>query len=93
MKKIIKAALAAYIAGSVLISAAYNLFPAHAWNIANHRNGLLCAGYQELEGAHDIWILSPFCNYADVFLFGIGWDADGWNTYSDGIMYFGEYEV
>lgn len=93
MKKIIKTAVAAYLAGSVLITTAYNLFPGRAWDIANHRYGLLCAGYQQIEGSHDIYILSPFCNYADVFLFGIGWDAEGWETFSDGFDCFGEYEM
>ena len=68
MKRIIiRAAIAAvvlYLILSAAFTAAYNLFPAHAWEISQRRNGLLIAHFAD-DG---IWFLSPFDNYGDTWL-------------------------
>lgn len=89
MKRLAKRLLATYLVASALISAAYNLSPYWAWDIAEHRYGLLCVGVD--PWCNDYWVLSPFCNHADVFLFGIQQDGEGWWTYSDGFGCFGEW--
>ena len=62
--RIILAALALYLFASAAATAAYNLFPAHAWEIARHRNGLLIVDFSD-DG---VWVLSPFDNYGDSWL-------------------------
>ena len=88
MKKLFLRIIALYILLSCLASVVYNVSE-NPWTIACNRNGLLLIGFD-----HDnIWLLSPFCNYADVFLFGIGYDSDGIYTFSDGLRYFGHYDI
>lgn len=88
MKKIITKALAIYLLASLLISVAYNVTNV-GWKIATNRYGLLCVGIDN----QGVWVLSPFTNYADVFLFGVDFDDDGIHTYSDGFDSFGEYAI
>lgn len=89
MKTLLKVIICVYFALSIMISVVY-CNSENAWDIANARNGLLVWGYDDTGW----WILSPFTNYADVFLFGWGIDDEG-NTYtfSDGLDYFGVYNI
>lgn len=64
IRRIIIAAVALYLLASAVITAAYNSFPAHAWNIACHRNGLLVF---TVDNGH-VYLLSPFDNYGDSWL-------------------------
>lgn len=86
MKKLLACLLALYLIASTCVSTAYNVSRA-PWNIAERRNGLLCVGV----ASDTLCILSPFCNRSDVFLFGVGYDQDGLYTFSDGLLFFGEF--
>lgn len=55
---------ALYLALSMAASAAYNTCPQHAWNIAEHRGGLLIVSVDE-DG---IWLLNPLSNAGDDWL-------------------------
>ena len=55
---------ALYLALSMAASAAYNTCPQHAWDIAEHRNGLLIVSVDE-DG---IWLLNPLSNAGDDWL-------------------------
>lgn len=88
MKKVIIAIVALYLVASCVFSIGYAVSD-NPWEFCQHRNGLLC-----VEVADDgLFIYSPFCNWADVFLFGACYDEDGWYTFSDGLHYFGEWKV
>ena len=56
--------LALYLALSMAASAGYNTCPQHAWDIAEHRNGLLIVSVDE-DG---IWLLNPLSNAGDDWL-------------------------
>ena len=73
MKKI-AIAVAAYLAASALISAAYSLFPDRAWDIASHRNGLTIIDADE----RGIYMLPPWNNYGDDWyqVGGFNWEAE-----------------
>lgn len=86
MKKALSRFLALYLLASCLLSLGYNLIPYHAWDLAEHRFGLLCVGVDPWCG--DYWILSPGNNYADSFLIGCQRTEDGWRTYSDDLELF-----
>ena len=86
MKKLLARLLTLYLIASACVSTAYNVSRA-PWNIAECRNGLLCVGVTR----NTLYILSPFCNHSDVFLFGVGYDQDGLYTYSDGLHHLGEF--
>ena len=86
MKKLLARLLALYLIVSACVSTAYNVSLA-PWDIAERRNGLLCVGFTR----NTLYILSPFCNHSDVFLFGVGYDQDGLYTFSDGLRCFGEF--
>lgn len=88
MKKLFLRIIALYILLSCLVSVVYNVSE-NPWDIASKRNGLLLIGFDQ----DNIWLLSPFTNYEDVFLFGIGYDSDGFYTFSDGLMYFGHFDI
>lgn len=61
MRRIIAIILAVYLFLSFFLSLAYNLFPAYAWDMASHRNGLTIVSID-----HDgVWVLNPFSNCAD----------------------------
>lgn len=64
VRRIIIAAVALYLLSSAAITAAYNLLPAHAWDIARHRNGLLVFTVDNGR----VYLLSPFDNYGDSWL-------------------------
>lgn len=91
MKKAITLVIAVYLALSCFISIIYNVCDDYAWDVACHRNGLLIMGFDD----DAIWLLSPFCNYPDVFLFGIVQEESTsvtyWRSFSDGLDYFGEW--
>lgn len=55
---------ALYLALSMAASAAYNTCPQHAWDIAEHRGGLLIVSVDE-DG---IWLLNPLSNVGDDWL-------------------------
>ena len=86
MKKLLARLLTLYLIASACVSTAYNVSRA-PWNIAECRNGLLCVGVTR----NTLYILSPFCNHSDVFLFGVGCDQDGFYTYSDGLHHLCEF--
>lgn len=86
MKKFFSHLLALYLIASACVSTAYNVSLA-PWNIAERRNGLLCVGVD--RGV--LYVLSPFCNHSDVFLFGVGCDQEGLYTFSDGLRFFVEF--
>ena len=89
MKTLLKVIICLYLALSIMISVVY-CNSENPWDIANARNGLLVWGYDDTGW----WILSPFTNYADVFLFGWGIDDEGYTyTYSDGLDSFGQYDL
>ena len=72
MKKIIIAIVVLYLVASCVFSVGHALSD-NPWDFRMHRNGLLC-----VEIAEDgLVIYSPFCNWSDVFLFGIGQDENG----------------
>ena len=93
MKKFVRIcaiALAVYLLLSIAFSVAFAMCPVEKrWTMARHRDGLLCVAFCE-DG---IFIYSPFCNYADVWLLGICWDEECWWTFSDGFDCFGEWLV
>lgn len=76
-----------YLLSSVVWSIWYNT-SARGWDIAQTRNGLLVMGFDDSGW----WILSPFNNYGDIYLFGVQLDEEGnARTYSDGVYAFGEW--
>lgn len=84
---ILVSAILSYACLSFAWSYAYNITEASE-AIAIHRNGLLIVGIEN----NAAYILSPFCNWPDVYLFGIAWDHNcDWWTFSDGLECFGEY--
>ena len=88
MKKIIIAIVVLYLAASCVFSVGHALSD-NPQDFRMHRNGLLC-----VEIAEDgLVIYSPFCNWSDVFLFGVVQDENGWHTFSDGLHNFGEWDV
>lgn len=87
VKEVLKVILIAYIALSLGISIWYNVDVQNSWDIATHRYGLLIIGVS----AECLWILSPFCNWGDVFIFGIHFD-DG-RIFTDGLYEFGQWNV
>lgn len=64
IRRIIVAAAVLYLLSSAAITAAYNLLPTQAWEIARHRNGLLIFTVDEGQ----IYILSPFDNLGDSWI-------------------------
>lgn len=89
MKTLLKVIICLYLVLSIMTSVVY-CNSENPWDIANARNGLLVWGYDDTGW----WILSPFTNYADVFLFGWGIDDEGYTyTYSDGLDSFGQYDL
>lgn len=68
MRRVLFRAAAVYLALSIAASAAYNLFPAAAWDIASHRHGLVIVSFDQ----SGIWFLNPFSCAADDWLFGFG---------------------
>ena len=88
MKKVIIAIVVLYLVASCVFSVGHALSD-NPWDFRMHRNGLLC-----VEIAEDgLVIYSPFCNWSDVFLFGVCQDENGWYTFSDGFRNFGEWDV
>ena len=64
--------LALYLALSMAASAAYNACPQYAWDIAEHRNGLLIVSVDE----YGVWLLDPLSNAGDGWWLEIGGGAD-----------------
>lgn len=88
MKKVVIAIIVLYLVASCVFSIGHAVSD-DPWNFRQHRNGLLC-----MEIADDgLVVYSPFCNWSDVFLFGICHDEDGWYIFSDGFHNFGEWKV
>ena len=88
MKKILVFLLVVYLFCSACWSVVYNISD-RPWEISEARGGLLVVGFDN-EG---FWVLSPFCNHADVFLWGMSIDSEGYLcTFSDGLNHFGEFE-
>lgn len=79
--------LAVYLLASIGLSVVYNADKDNAWELAEHRSGLLVIGSDD----NSIYILSPFCKWADVFLIGFAWEDGEWWTFSDGLNNFGEF--
>lgn len=97
MKKALTWLLVLYLLASLLFSVAH-ANSVNPWDFRQHRNGLLCIEYIEYsQTEREFVIYSPFCNWADVFLFGIAWeDVEGWTecyTFSDGFDCFGEWWI
>ena len=89
MKTLLKVIICLYLALSIMTSVVY-CNSENPEGIANARNGLLVWGYDDAGW----WILSPFTNHADVYLFGWGIDDEGYTyTYSDGLDSFGQYDL
>lgn len=88
MKKIIRIAAAAYLMASLVFSMMHAA-ASDPWSFRQHRNGLLCV---ELSAA-ELVVYSPFCNWSDVFLLGVGADDSGVYTFSDGLDSFGEWAI
>ena len=89
MKTLLKAILCIYLCISCLWSVWYNTSD-NAWDIATMRNGLLLVSVED----DSLAILSPFTNYADVYLWGWGIDEQGYSyTFSDGLDSFGMYNL
>ena len=89
MKTLLKAILCIYLCISCLWSVWYNTSD-NAWDIATMRNGLLLVSVED----NSLAILSPFTNYADVYLWGWGIDEQGYSyTFSDGLDSFGMYNL
>jgi len=86
MKKFLVGILCLYLVVSVALSVAYNVSD-FDWDIAEKRGVFLVAGLED----ECFFILSPFCCYCDVFLFGIDWSETGLRLFSDGFYCFGEY--
>lgn len=87
MKKFLVAFLCLYLVASVALSVAYNV-SGFNWDIAEKRSIFLVAGLED----ECFFILSPFCCYCDVFLFGVDWSETGLRFFSDGFYCFGEYQ-
>lgn len=68
MRRVLFRAAAVYLALSIAASAAYNLFPAAAWDIASHRHGLIIVSVDQ----SGIWFLNPFSCAADDWIFSFG---------------------
>lgn len=61
--------IALYVTLSLALSTAYNALPAHAWNIAERRNGLAVVSID-----HDgVWLLNPLNNVGDDWIVGFHW--------------------
>lgn len=88
MKRLIIFILITYIIASCTFSIGHAVSN-NPWEFRQHRNGLLCVEINK-EG---LFIYSPFCNYADVFILGISSDEEGWYTFSDGFHEFGQWRV
>lgn len=89
MKTLLKVIICLYLVLSIMTSVVY-CNSENPRDIANARNGLLVWGYDDTGW----WILSPFTNYADVFLLGWGIDDERYTyTYSDGLDSFGQYDL
>jgi hypothetical protein len=88
MKKLIIFILITYIIASCIFSIGHAISN-NPWEFRQYRNGLLCIEINK-EG---LFIYSPFCNYADVYILGIGHDEEGWYTFSDGFYEFGQWKV
>ena len=86
MKRIIILILILYFAASCAFSINHAL-SSNPWEYRQHRDGLLCVEVNK-DG---LFIYSPFCNYADVYILGIGYDEEGWYTFSDGFYEFGQW--
>ena len=87
LKVMIIITIVIYLLSSAVWSIWYNTSD-RAWEVAQTRNGLLVMGFDD----NGWWILSPFNNYGDVFLFGFEIDEEGYtHTYSDGFYSFGEW--
>lgn len=87
MRKIIAGILTLYLAASAVASIAYNSDKENAWRVAESRNGLLVVGLEQ----DSAYVLSPFCKWPDVYLFGMCWEDGDWWTFSDGLNEFGEF--
>lgn len=61
--------LALYVTLSLALSSVYNALPAHAWDIAEHRNGLAIVSVDR-DG---VWLLNPLNNVGDDWLIGFHW--------------------
>lgn len=85
LKAFLVAFLIVYLLVSIIWSVCYNFVCEDPWELATHRNGALILGFD----SDGLFLLSPFCNYADVFIFGI--DFEDWRVYSDGLDSFGEW--
>lgn len=68
MRRFFVRAAAVYLALSIAASAAYNLFPFAAWDIASHRHGLIIVSFDQ----SGTWLLNPFSCAADDWLLCIG---------------------
>ena len=70
VKKFLQAVLVAYLALSLAASVVYNCLMRYgasgsAWNLAEHRNGLLIVSVD----SDGVWALSPFTNAGDGWWF------------------------
>lgn len=60
---------ALYVTLSLAFSGPYNALSAHAWDIAEHRNGLAIISID-----HDgVWLLNPLSTAGDDWLTGFHW--------------------
>lgn len=89
MKKIVKVAalvIALYLLVSIIFSV-FCAFSPNPWKMRQGRDGLLCVEITDT----DFVVYSPFCNYSDVFLFGITLEDGNLRVFSDGFDCFGEW--
>lgn len=95
MKKVCKVlalVVALYLAASVVFSVVHANVE-NPWEFRQHRNGLLCVEFCADDGAWELVVYSPFCNWSDVFLMVAAMDESGFWWASDGLDSFGEWNV
>lgn len=90
VRRVLLILLAVYLAASLAASAIYQFHPQTEVSraIANGRYGLLVMGYDPMFDT--FFILSPFCNYPDIFILVIDF-SDGIEFRTDGFDFFGEF--
>ncbi len=96
MKKFVALYLVAiYLMASVVFSIGH-AYAENPWEFRQSRNGLLCVEYVKYNDYEwEFVVYSPFCNWSDVYLFGVCHElVDGyteWYTFGDGFANFGEW--
>lgn len=72
MRKFLGTLLIGYLVLSAAMTIAYSAIPSCAWTIACHRYGLLIFDNDQ----HGIYLLNPFNNYGDDWMWVVEYDND-----------------